>query len=127
LPEGIKLDLFLTTAENWGAIFLIRTGSAEFSYAVATHAKGMDRPFVDGQLTVDGNAVPTPDEQDVFYLLGLKWMAPQQRTGWQAVRVIDNTPEGAGLAPAAQGQPDPDHVSDRFIWRAGDIEIIKPG
>lgn len=28
LPEGIKLDLFFATPNNWGLIFAIRTGSA---------------------------------------------------------------------------------------------------
>ena len=31
LPENIMLDLFVATPENWAMIYLIRTGSAEFS------------------------------------------------------------------------------------------------
>src|SRR5690348_6628702 len=34
LPEGIKLDLFFAEHENWGLIFAIRTGSAEYSHKV---------------------------------------------------------------------------------------------
>jgi DNA polymerase/3'-5' exonuclease PolX len=34
LPEGIALDLFFATRENWGLIFAIRTGSADYSHLV---------------------------------------------------------------------------------------------
>ncbi len=37
--EMVKLDLFLTRPQNWGIIYLIRTGAAEFSAAVLGHAK----------------------------------------------------------------------------------------
>jgi len=30
LPEGIKLDLFFAEHENWGLIFAIRTGGADY-------------------------------------------------------------------------------------------------
>src|SRR3989344_5106370 len=32
LPEGIKLDLFFAEEGNWGNIFAMRTGSAEYSH-----------------------------------------------------------------------------------------------
>jgi DNA polymerase/3'-5' exonuclease PolX len=34
LPEGIKLDLFMTTVEDYYRIYAIRTGSAEYSMEV---------------------------------------------------------------------------------------------
>ncbi len=34
LPEGIKLDLFFAQPDNWGLIYAIRTGSADYSHKV---------------------------------------------------------------------------------------------
>jgi DNA polymerase beta thumb len=82
--RAIKLDVFLTTPAGWGAILLVRTGSAEFSKAVVTHAKKINRPLFEGRLTIGGQAVETPEEEDVFRLLGLQYVEPSKRlTGWQ--------------------------------------------
>lgn len=86
LPCGLKLDLFIARPENWGAIFLIRTGSAEFSEAVVTHAKRVGKRCSGGMFTVDGNPVATPEERDVFKLLNLRWVDPVNRTGPEALR-----------------------------------------
>ncbi len=34
LPDGIKLDLFFAEPGNWGLIYAIRTGSADYSHRV---------------------------------------------------------------------------------------------
>lgn len=77
--ESIKLDLFQCRAESWGIIHLIRTGSAEFSEAVVTHARNIGRPMAGGILTQDGQDIPTPEEQDVFDTLGLRYVEPRHR------------------------------------------------
>jgi DNA polymerase/3'-5' exonuclease PolX len=86
--EEIKLDLFLTTPEQWGLIFLIRTGSAEFSQAVMAYAKYYTRFHVErGTLCYrNGLQLTTPTEQDVFDSLGLDFVEPRERTGFAAVR-----------------------------------------
>jgi DNA polymerase/3'-5' exonuclease PolX len=81
LPSGMKLDLFLATRENWGVIFLIRTGSAEFSQAVATHGKRIGLRFTGGYLVGDGVKFITYEEADVFQAMGLAWIEPEERTG----------------------------------------------
>ncbi len=85
LPSGMKLDLFLATADNFGAIALIRTGSAEFSEAVVTHALRIGKRCIEGHFTVDGKPVATPEEADVFKLLNLRYVGPSQRTGPEAL------------------------------------------
>lgn len=88
LCEGIKLDLFLTTEEQWGLIYLIRTGSAEFSQGVMTYVKHQtayrikDGALLDGE----GKALPTPEEEDVFKLLRLDYVEPCGRGGFAAVK-----------------------------------------
>jgi DNA polymerase/3'-5' exonuclease PolX len=79
LGTGIKLDLFLATPENFGMILLIRTGSADFSRELVTFAKYHSKPVADGRLTIAGVPVETPEEADVFRLLGLKYIEPQSR------------------------------------------------
>lgn len=79
LPTGIKLDLFIAEPENFGLIFAIRTGSAEFTTALVTRAKDVGLPSMDGYLTRDGERVATPEERDVFELLRLEWIDPGRR------------------------------------------------
>lgn len=86
LAEGIKLDLFLARPENFGAIYLIRTGSAEFSQAVVTHAKRIHKPCRDGFFTLSAQPVATPEEADVFSLLNLEYVEPRLRTDGSVLR-----------------------------------------
>lgn len=79
IDEQIKLDLFLASPQNFGIIFAIRTGSAEFTTALVTHAKKIGLPCVEGYITRDGKRLPTPDEQTVFDLLNLEYIEPQFR------------------------------------------------
>lgn len=86
--DMIKLDLFLARPENFGLIYLIRTGSAEFSQGVVTHAKYNTRYRVmEGNLvTKDGESVTdTPEERGVFELLGLDYVEPGLRAGQHMV------------------------------------------
>jgi DNA polymerase/3'-5' exonuclease PolX len=86
--EGIKLDLFLTTPEQWGLIQLIRTGSAEFSQGVMTYVKHQTRYRIkDGALMDgEGKVLSTPEEQDVFRLLRLDYVEPPERGGFADVK-----------------------------------------
>ena len=80
LPEGIKLDLFFARPENWGLIFAIRTGSAEFSHNVLAKgwsAKGFRSE--DGILYKDGKPIYIREEIDLFHLIGLEYCEPKYR------------------------------------------------
>ena len=81
LPDGIALDLFFATAENWGLIYAIRTGSADYSHRVL--ACGWVRngyKSAGGMLARDGVAVPVMEERDLFRLARVKWIPPEDRT-----------------------------------------------
>jgi DNA polymerase/3'-5' exonuclease PolX len=86
LPQGIRLDLFLADRNNFGLIYLIRTGSSQFSEAIVTQAKRLGRPCKDGWLTWDGCKILTPEEDDVWRQLGLLPVPPAERTGREALR-----------------------------------------
>ncbi len=79
---GIKLDLFIATPENWGFIFAIRTGSANYSAQTLGRAwrnagyEGKDGMLVDRKTL---QPVPTPTEKDFFKLINLDWVEPENR------------------------------------------------
>lgn len=81
LPEGIPLDLFIATPDNWGAIFAIRTGSARFSHEVL--AKAWVRAGYrseGGALMKNGTPTYVREERDLFTLLGIPWVEPEERS-----------------------------------------------
>lgn len=80
LPEGIKLDLFIAEEGNWGSIFAIRTGSAEYSHKVL--ANGWVRQGFksqDGYLYRNGEKYEVREEKDLFRLIGIPYMNPEDR------------------------------------------------
>jgi DNA polymerase/3'-5' exonuclease PolX len=80
LPEGIALDLFFATLNNWGLIYAIRTGSAEYSHRIL--ACGWSRAgykSVDGMLTRHGVICYVKEELDLFRMAGVKWIEPEER------------------------------------------------
>lgn len=80
LPEGIKLDLFFAEKGNWGIIFAIRTGSAEYSHKIIASTwvrKGYESK--EGWLHKDGKPIATPEEEDLFRIIGLKMLEPKFR------------------------------------------------
>lgn len=80
LPEGIKLDLFFAEKENWGLIYAIRTGSAEYSHKVL--ASGwVKRGYKseNGYLTANGKKISVLEEEDLFNKIGLKFVEPELR------------------------------------------------
>jgi DNA polymerase/3'-5' exonuclease PolX len=79
MRQEIKLDLFLCEPDNWGWIFAIRTGSADFSTALLTHAKRLGYHSEKGRLYHGEQAIATPEEEDVFRILKLAFVAPELR------------------------------------------------
>ena len=80
LPEDIKLDLFMASKENWGLIFAIRTGPAEFSHNVlATGWVKKGYKSVNGMLTFRGNPIPIYEEDQLFRLIKLPYIEPAHR------------------------------------------------
>ncbi len=81
LPEGIKLDIFIATPENWGFILAIRTGSAAYSHKILGTAwvkKGYHSE--NGTLCKFGLPVAVPEEEDLFRILELPFLHPRKRT-----------------------------------------------
>lgn len=80
LPDGIKLDLFFATKDNWGLIFAIRTGSAEYSHKVlATNWVKLGYKSIEGMLHKDGKPIEIREEIDLFNLLKMDYVKPELR------------------------------------------------
>lgn len=86
LLDGINLDLFIVTPPaQWGVIFTIRTGSAEFSHRLVTtrqHGGLMPSNYriQDGAVWSNNHIIETPEEADVFNLFGVEYIKPELRT-----------------------------------------------
>lgn len=79
--HNINVDVFIATPDNWGYIYAIRTGSADFSHRVlAAHWKRAGYHGEDGMLRDDHGPVPVREEADLFKLIGLDWVEPEYRT-----------------------------------------------
>jgi len=80
LPDGIKLDLFFAEPENWGLIYAIRTGSAEYSHKVL--AAGWVKAGYqsrDGYLWHGCEKYNCREEVDLYNRIGLTWIDPEFR------------------------------------------------
>jgi DNA polymerase/3'-5' exonuclease PolX len=86
LHEGINLDLFIVTPPaQWGVLFLIRTGSAEFSHRFVTSKQsgGLLPSYLkvkDGAIWSHNRIIQTPEESDVFDLAGIPFIEPEKRS-----------------------------------------------
>lgn len=80
LPDGITLDLFFANQENWGLIYALRTGSAEYSHKVlATGWVKLGYNSEGGHLCIDGKQIDTREEKDLFELIGVPYIEPKLR------------------------------------------------
>lgn len=80
LPEGIKLDLFVASPANWGMIYLIRTGSADFSKRILYEFKKRGYKSDGGYPTdSDGRRLTFESEEAIFAFLKIRFVRPDAR------------------------------------------------
>lgn len=86
LYKGAPVDLFsVLPPAQWGVIFAIRTGSAEFGKLLVTsRLQGgfmpPDMRVAGGVLWREGGAVETPEEEDYFREIGVPCWPPEERS-----------------------------------------------
>lgn len=79
-PSGIKLDLFFAEEGNWGLVFALRTGAADYSHKVL--ANGWVRQGFKsdgGYLFRDGERYEVREEKDLFRMIGIPYLEPEDR------------------------------------------------
>ncbi len=81
LPEGIKLDLFFTTPENWGYRLATRTGPALYSQKVLSigYLQSGYKSVKGDLIDKEGRKVATYEEEDFYNLIGLEYVEPEFR------------------------------------------------
>jgi DNA polymerase/3'-5' exonuclease PolX len=91
LAEGMNLDVFLATPQNWGGLFMMRTGSgvAPNGNAFSGFVPGIFGRFKKlsggGRMTdcmptmPSGEQLWIPEEQDFFDLLEMNFIPPEER------------------------------------------------
>lgn len=88
-PAGVQIDLFtVRPPAQWGVIYLIRTGPADYSQWLVTEARrkgfhvregAMHRGSLGCPQSRECEVIPTPEEHDVYALLGMPWTVPAAR------------------------------------------------
>ena len=98
LNEGMNLDLFIANPDNWGGLFLMRTGSASGSDGNAFNGfvpgifSRWKKLSGGGRMTdvmptmPDGTQLPIPEEQDFFDLLEMDFVPPVERTARAVIK-----------------------------------------
>lgn len=78
--NGVQVDIYIASADRWGILLLVRTGSERHNIMLATQAQQMGLKFsaADG-IVKDGKVVASATEEEVFGALGMPWMPPEER------------------------------------------------
>jgi DNA polymerase/3'-5' exonuclease PolX len=80
LPEGIKIDVFFAEEGNWGLIYAMRTGCAEFSHKVlARRWVKFGYKSLDGYLYQGDYKIPLNEEEDLFKIIKVRFIPPENR------------------------------------------------
>jgi DNA polymerase/3'-5' exonuclease PolX len=75
-----RIDILLINEESWGTALLYFTGSKRFNILMRQYAKEIGLRLNEYGLYQNGVKVNTPKEEDVFDVLGLRYLAPSERT-----------------------------------------------
>ena len=98
LIEGMNLDLFVAKPENWGGLFLMRTGSGadangnSFNGFTPGIFKKWKKMSGGGRMTEamptmpDGTQLPVYEEQDFFDLLEMNFVPPEERIDHKVIK-----------------------------------------
>lgn len=80
--DGMPVDLFIVHPgkADWGVIFTIRTGPAEWSHRLVTDCQRYLRRVAGGRLYRAGEYVSCPEEADFLAALGQPWVDPADRS-----------------------------------------------
>jgi DNA polymerase/3'-5' exonuclease PolX len=94
LPDGkwgVKLEIHFATENNFGLIYFIRTGSADFSHNMASAWAYRGFHGYEGRLYYTGRptllkedlkedqVIKTPEEEDIFRICGRQFVKPEFR------------------------------------------------
>jgi len=76
--NGEQFDLYFATPETWGALVLIRTGSAGHNIKLSKRALNMGMKLSHKGLIKDGKIIASTEE-GIFEALGMEYVPPEER------------------------------------------------
>ena len=76
--KGVNVDLYVATAKTWGALLLIRTGSAEHNIKLSTLARKKGMKLSHRGLTKESKVIAST-EKEIFEALDLPYVPPEER------------------------------------------------
>lgn len=86
LHNGFQAELRAVAPERWGTALQFLTGSREHHALLAPLAAGRTLAFgPDGLRRADGTVLDFADEEQVYAALGLPWIPPELRNGWDEI------------------------------------------
>lgn len=80
-PSGVPVDIFIGDQQNFGMLYLVRTGPKEFKIRIMQRFRtlGMRGHVSGGVTSKHGDEITCPDEASVFELLQMPYISPDQR------------------------------------------------
>jgi DNA polymerase/3'-5' exonuclease PolX len=80
-PDGqAQVDFYAATAQTWGVILLIRTGSTDHNIRLCTHAKALGMMLSASRGVLEkGMVIASKTEEEIFKALILPYVAPGDR------------------------------------------------
>ncbi len=79
MNDGSLIDIFIGTADNFGYLLAIRTGSAKFSKRLVKQAGDNGFFLRDGYVYKDGQPIQCPDEATIFKMAKMQFTEPKNR------------------------------------------------
>lgn len=81
LWSGVWHDLFITDEDNWGLIYMIRTGPKDYNIRLVNALKKRGYTMEDGRLYKEekNNQLVIKTEQDIFDILNCRFIEPKNR------------------------------------------------
>jgi DNA polymerase/3'-5' exonuclease PolX len=76
----VQVDFYAATAQTWGVILLIRTGSTDHNIRLCTHAKALGMMLSASRGVIEkGVVIASKTEEEIFKALILPYVAPGDR------------------------------------------------
>ena len=76
---NIQFDITRANRDEWATYLLYRTGSKDTNLAMRSRAKKLGLKLNEHGLWIDDAKLNTPTEEDVFYMLKLQYLEPEER------------------------------------------------
>lgn len=111
--KGVRFEVFLANADNWGYIFWLRTGPGDANQYVMTRMMLGSAPVRCRGADVwhEGRKLVVAEEEVFFGLLGMRWVPPSERTMAVYRRALNRPRWGRRFVYAAVEEEPPSQMS----------------